>query len=379
MYSNASIASADFSLIFADFCRGFSTNPRGVPAPAMAAAPPVSHAAPPIALATVRRHAAVMPDSRHLVADRPDLTRRGARWAALLPFLPLVLASLFWSGNWVVGRALRDEMPPVAMNFWRWTGAAIMLAPFVLPRLAGRWHIVRSHWRILAVLGGTGAALFQVLVYLGLGMTTTVNAVLMNSSVPLFIILCSFWLEREHATLRQIIGILISFAGILVIMKRGDLATLLQFNFNRGDAIILAAMPVWGVYSVLLKRRPHDLDGLEFLFVLALSGIICMTPFFIAENVFVRSGILTTTTVGAVIYVSLFSSVLGYICWNKGVAAVGANRAGFTIHLLPAFGTVLAIIFLDEHFHLFHFIGFATILVGVGLATSAHPPEIPSE
>jgi drug/metabolite transporter (DMT)-like permease len=321
----------------------------------------------------------LMLNAEPLVADRHHVARRVSRWAALLPFLPLVLASLFWSGNWVVGRALRDAMPPVAMNFWRWTGAAIMLAPFVLPRLAGRWHIVGRHWRILALLGATGAALFQALVYLGLGMTTTVNAVLMNSSVPLFIILCSFWLEREHATPRQIFGILVSFAGILVIMMRGDVGALLQFNFNRGDAIILAAMPIWGVYSVMLKRRPRELDGLEFLFVLALSGIACMAPFFIAENVLVRSGTLTPTTVGAVIYVSLFSSVLGYICWNKGVAAVGANRAGFTIHLLPAFGTVLALIFLDEHLHLFHLVGFTTILIGVVLATSARPPKIPSE
>jgi drug/metabolite transporter (DMT)-like permease len=339
------------------------------------------HARLPIAISTVRRHAArAMTSSEPRVAEERSASRhRSARWGAFLPFLPLVLASLFWSGNWVVGRALRDEMPPVAMNFWRWTGAAIMLAPFVLPRLAGRWHIVLRHWRILALLGGLGAALFQVLVYVGLGMTTTVNAVLMNSSVPLFIILCSFWLEREHATLRQIAGILISFAGILVIMKRGDLGALLQFDFRPGDAIIFAAMPVWGMYSVLLKRRPRELDGLEFLFVLALFGIICMTPFFIAENLFVRSGTLTPTTVGAVIYISLFSSVLGYICWNKGIATVGANRGGVTIHLLPAFGTLLAIVFLDEHFHLFHLIGFATILVGVGLATSAHPPEIPSE
>jgi drug/metabolite transporter (DMT)-like permease len=310
-----------------------------------------------------------------MVREPPRARRRSsAGWAALLPFLLLALAALFWSGNWVVGRALRGAMPPVALNFWRWTGAVVILAPFVLPRLAGRWIVVRHHWRILALLGGLGAALFQVLVYVGLGMTTMVNAVLMNSAVPLFIILCSWLLEREHATPRQIAGIVVSFAGILVIMLHGDLAAILRFQFNRGDAIILAAMPVWGAYSVLLKRRPRDLAGIELLFVLALFGVAWLTPFFIAENIFVRSGTLTLVTVGAGIYVSLFASVLGYICWNKGVAAVGANRAGFTIHLLPAFGTLLAIVFLDEAFHLFHLFGFATILAGVWLATSARAP-----
>jgi drug/metabolite transporter (DMT)-like permease len=309
------------------------------------------------------------------VGEKPRARRRSsAGWAALFPFLLLALAALFWSGNWVVGRALRGAMPPVALNFWRWTGAVIILAPFVLPRLIGRWGVVRDHWRILALLGGLGAALFQVLVYFGLGMTTMVNAVLMNSAVPLFIILCSWLLEREHATLRQIAGVAISFAGILVIMLHGDLGGIARLQVNRGDAVILAAMPVWGAYSVLLKRRPRDLAGIELLFVLALFGVAWLLPFFIAETVFVRSGTLSLATVGAVIYVSLFASVLGYICWNKGVAAVGANRAGFTIHLLPAFGTLLAIVFLDETLHLFHLVGFATIIAGVWLATSARAP-----
>ncbi len=285
------------------------------------------------------------------------------------PFLLLALASLFWSGNWVVGRALRDAMPPVALNFWRWTGAALILAPFVLPRLAGRWHRVAWHWRILLLLGGTGAALFQLLVYLGLSMTTTVNAVLMNSAVPLFIMLCSWMLEREAATPRQIAGILVSFAGILVIMKRGEIGDMLHFDFNRGDALILAAMPVWGVYSVLLKRRPLDFAPVEFLFLLAIFGVLCLTPLFIAENLLIRRGTLSFETFGAVAYISLFASVLGYICWNRGVAAVGANRAGVTIHLLPAFGTILAILLLGEEFHWFHLFGIATILAGVSLAT----------
>src|SRR5471030_1066210 len=277
------------------------------------------HATPPIAIRMDRRHAArAMNSAEQTVTEPPRVRRRsGTGWAAALPFLLLALAALFWSGNWVVGRALRGAMPPVALNFWRWTGAVLILAPFVLPRLVGRWTVVGRHWRILALLGGLGAALFQVLVYIGLGMTTMVNAVLMNSAVPLFIILCSWLLEREHATPRQIAGIVVSFAGILVIMLHGDLGAILRFQFNRGDAIILAAMPVWGAYSVLLKRRPHDLAGIELLFVLALFGVAWLTPFFIAENIFVRSGTLTLTTVGAGIYVSLFASVLGYICWNR--------------------------------------------------------------
>ena len=288
-----------------------------------------------------------------------------------MPFLLLALSSLLWSGNWIVGRGLRHDMPPIALNFWRWAGAALILAPFVLPRLAGRWHRVVRHWRILAVLGGTGAALFQLLVYLGLGMTTTVNAVLMNSSVPLFMILCSWLIEGERATARQIAGIVVSFLGIVVIMKRGEVGDLLRLDFNRGDAVILAAMPVWGVYSVLLKRRPAEFTGIEFLFLLSLFGVAWLAPLFVGETLFIRSGTLTLASFGGVVYIALFASVLGYICWNRGVAAVGANRAGFTIHLLPAFGTILAVLLLGEEFHTFHLVGIATILAGVFLATKA--------
>lgn len=290
---------------------------------------------------------------------------------SLLPFLLLALASLFWSGNWVVGRVLRDAVPPVALNFWRWTGAVLILAPFVLPRLAGRWHLVLRHWRILLLLGGTGAALFQVLVYLGLTMTTTVNAVLMNSSAPLFILLCSWLMERDTASPRQVGGMLVSFTGILVIMTRGDLAGLLQLDFDRGDAIILAAMPVWGIYSVLLKRRPRDFTGNELLFLMSLFGVMCLLPLVIAEMLLTHAGSIDLGTVGAIAYTSAFASVLGYICWNRGVAAVGPNVAGFTIHLLPAFGSLLAILLLGEAFRWYHLVGFATILAGVFIATSA--------
>jgi drug/metabolite transporter (DMT)-like permease len=290
--------------------------------------------------------------------------------SVVLPFTLLALTALLWSGNWIVGRDLRDAMPPVALTFWRWAGAALILAPFVLPRLAGRWHRVLRHWRILLLLGGTGAALFQLLVYVGLSMTSTINAVLMNSSVPLFILLCSWLIERETASLRQIAGVVVSLAGILVIMLRGDLAQFRHLKINMGDAVILAAMPAWGVYSVVLKRRPAEFTGVEFLFVLAVAGLLWLAPVFVAENLFYRSGTLTLRSFGGVVYVALAASVLGYICWNKGVEAVGANRAGFTIHLLPAFGTVLAILLLGEQFHLYHLLGIATILAGVFLATS---------
>jgi drug/metabolite transporter (DMT)-like permease len=207
--------------------------------------------------------------------------------------------------------------------------------------------------------------LFQSLVYLGLRSTTAVNALLINSSLPLFMLLCSWLIERERASPRQIAGMLVSLAGILVILSRGSPAALLELELHAGDGWILLAMPVWGVYSVLLKRRPPEIGGLAFLFVLSVAGTVMLLPFAVLQP----GQWPTPAAAGGVVYMGVFASVLAFIFWNRGVAAVGANAAGFTIHLLPAFGTVLAILFLGETFAGYHAAGIATILAGVILAT----------
>src|SRR6185436_11180287 len=196
----------------------------------------------------------------------------------ILAFLLLAFANLLWAGNWIAGRALREAFEPVELNFWRWVVATLVLAPFALPRLRGKGAVLRRHAGILLLLAFAGVALFQSLVYLGLRTTLAVNAVLLNSSMPLFMLLCSWVIEREHASPRQVAGMLISLAGILVIMSRGDPAALLQLELHAGDAWILLAMPVWGVYSVLLKRRPPELGGIAFLFVISLAGVLMLAP-----------------------------------------------------------------------------------------------------
>ena len=291
----------------------------------------------------------------------------------LSAFLLLALANLFWSGNWIAGRALRDSFDPVSLNFWRWTIAAVVLAPFALPALRGKWALIRRHAGILALLAFTGVALFQSLVYLGLRSTLAVNAVLLNSSLPLFMLLCSRVIERERASPRQVAGMLISLAGILVILSRGDPSALLQLELHPGDGWILLAMPVWGIYSVLLKRRPPGLGGLEFLFVISLAGVLMLAPAAALQALHAPLRTPSANEALAVLYMGLAASVLAFICWNRGVATVGANAAGFTVHLLPAFGTLLAILLLGETFQVFHAAGIAIIIAGVLLATLAAP------
>lgn len=312
-----------------------------------------------------------------MTAPPVSADRRAARAGAFWPYLLPALSVLFWSGNWIIGRAIRDTIPPVALDFWRWAIAALVLAPFAIPRLAGKGAVLRRHWGVIFLLGFIGAAVFQVVIYTGLRFTTAVNAALMNSASPLFIILIAWLMQGETVTPRQLLGMIVSFCGILVIILRGDLTQLLHLRLNPGDLLILLGLPAWGVYSVLLRRRPAELDDISLLFAITIAGLIVLVPCYAVESAFFQTPHPSWAAIGGVVYTALFASVGAYICWNRGVELIGPNRAGFTMHLLPAFTTVLAVLLLGEKVHLFHGFGIAIILFGVWLATSARSPARP--
>ena len=284
-------------------------------------------------------------------------------------FALLVLSNLLWSGNWVIGRAVRDSFDPVALNFWRWLVAALVMAPLGLAEAARARSIIRRHAALLALLALLGVVGFQTLVYLGLRSTTAINAVLINAAGPLFMVACSWILERERASLRQIAGMAISFAGVVIIVCQGELQRLAQLELHSGDLWILVAMPMWGLYSVLLKRLPADLRGTGLAFSIAAIGVAMLVPLYFADAARGPWRWPSAAEMGAVLYIAVAASVLAFLAWNRGVALVGANAAGFTLPLLPAFGTVLAIVFLGEAFRAFHAAAFLIIVAGVGLAT----------
>lgn len=284
-------------------------------------------------------------------------------------FALLAFANLLWSGNWILGRALREAFDPIALNFWRWLVATLVMAPLAFPAAWERRAVIRRHAGLLALLALSGVVAFQSLVYLGLESTTAINAVLINASAPLFMLGCSWILERERTAPRQVAGMLISFFGILVIVCQGEPARVLELRIHSGDAWILLAMPIWGLYSVLLKRCPAELRGTGLAFTIAAIGLAMLVPLYLADALRGPARWPSAGEVGAVLYVAVAASVVAFLCWNRGVALVGANAAGFTLPLLPAFGTVLAMVFLGESFRGFHAAGIATILGGVLLAT----------
>ena len=297
------------------------------------------------------------------------------RLAAAYPYFLLALCMLFWSGNWILGRAMRESMPPVALAFWRWAVAAIVIAPFALPRLRGKAAVLRRSWPLLFGLAVTGGAFYQVAAYFGLRHTETVNAVLLNAASPVCILLASWLVDGERATARQVLGLLISVAGVVAIMTRGDLAQLAALRFSIGDLAILAVMPLWAFYTVMLRRRPPEIDNIELIFLLSAFGVAALAPAYLAESVYFQAMPFTWATIATSLYTGSFASVGAYLCWNIGAERVGPNRAGMTTYLLPAFATILAVTILGEQLHLFHVVGLATIIFGIWLATSARARE----
>ena len=217
--------------------------------------------------------------------------------------------------------------------------------------------------------------LFQTFVYIGLRSTQAINAVLLNSCIPLFILLAVWLMDGQRPTLRQLAGMAVSFMGIVTIVTRGEPQRLAELDFHFGDLWILAAMPIWAWYSALLKRKPPEMAGLPLVAVLSLMGLVLLAPAYALElRYWVPPQLPSWPAVAGVVYIGLFASVAAFLCWNAGVVAVGANIAGFTVHLLPLFGTLLAILFLGEEPRLFHALGFGAILAGVVLATWARKP-----
>jgi drug/metabolite transporter (DMT)-like permease len=284
------------------------------------------------------------------------------------PFLLLTLANLFWAGNWIVGRGMRAEVPPIALSFWRWIIALAFLLPLAWPYLKRDRAVLLAGWRWLAILGILGTCLYNALTYVGLQQTEAINGLLLNSFIPIVIVALAWAFQGKRLKPVEALGIAASFAGVLAIIARGDPRTLLQLTLNLGDVWILLSVVAWAAYTLMLPKRPAA-HPLAFLFAIAAIGVTATFPFYLLE---VASGRHITASVGAwaaIAYAGIFPAFLGFIFWNKGVEEIGASRAGLFIHLMPAFGILLAAVFLGERLMSFHFIGIALIFGGIILTT----------
>jgi drug/metabolite transporter (DMT)-like permease len=289
------------------------------------------------------------------------------------PNLLLTLAVLFWSGNFIVGRAVRTDIPPVALAFWRWAGASFLVSFLAWPHLKQDWQVIKAHWPILILLSAIGVASFNTLVYTGLQWTIALNAFLIQAMMPVLIVLMSFLLFREKISFRQIGGVFLSLIGALAIIIQGNVRTLLSLSLNLGDLLIFLAVGSYAGYSVLLRKRP-PIHSLSFLGVTFVIGALMLVPFYLWESCLFRSIHFDDRTLLAVGYVAVFPSIVSYFCYNRGVELVGANRAGLFLYLMPVFGSLMAIVFLGESFRWFHGIGILMIVPGIFLAAGSQYP-----
>jgi drug/metabolite transporter (DMT)-like permease len=287
------------------------------------------------------------------------------------PYLLLVLTTLFWAGNFVLGRAVKASIPPIGLAFWRWAVALAILLPFAVPHLRAQFPLLRRHWRPLAVYGILGVTCFNTFVYIGLHSTTATNALLVNSIIPVVIVVLSRVLAATPITRSQAAGILLSLAGVFTIISRADMEMFRSLQVNKGDAWVMLAVISWSFYTFQLRCRPVGLHPLSFLSSIIFIGLLVLAPFYVWEISTGNRVGFDPVTWGSILYVALFPSVLAFIFWNQAVGEVGPNKAGLFLHLMPVFGTVLSLLFLGESLHLYHLAGIILIFSGIYLTTVA--------
>jgi len=305
----------------------------------------------------------------------PPSGRTPLGWLAQQPYLLLSLTSLFWAGNSIVGRTAAGHFPPVTLSFTRWLCAFLILLPFAWRDLRADWPAIRAKLGIMVAMSLCGIAAFNTLLYTALEHTTALNALLLQSATPLFVAIWSLIVLRVRLTLAQALGISVSLTGVLVIVMHGDLVRLANIEFNIGDLLLLLGLAIFGLYSALVPKRPviRQTSFLAFIFG---CGVLCLLPFQVWEFLVRPTAEVSTSNFLSLAYVVVFPSILAYLCYNRGVQLVGPNRSAPFFHLVPVFGSAMAIVFLGERLQLFHVAGYALVLAGI-FAAARKPKMAP--
>ena len=281
----------------------------------------------------------------------------------------LVLATLFWAGNFAVGKiAFIENIPPFSLTFFRWLLVWLILIPFTYKEFFKLKKEILDNLFLLLLLGLTSVGLFNSFIYNALNFTQVINASLFNAVIPVAIILICFLFKIEKTNKFQILGLIVSILGILAIITKLDLNILLTLNFNKGDMLMVGAVITWGIYSAFLKKRKFEVSLLTLVHILCTFGLLTLIPQFLFEISQGKTIIINKNLIYSLIYLAIFPSIGSYYCWAGAVSIIGANRAGIFLSLIPLFSTILAIIFFDEKFYFFHLIGSLLIVLGLILS-----------
>jgi len=294
--------------------------------------------------------------------------------AALWGCAPLLLAAamLFWAGNSIMGKAMVGVVPPVALAFWRWTIALVLITPLAWPHLRREWRTLAAGWPVVAALSATGVATFGALTYVGVQSTSALNSLLLQAAIPPLILLFAWIGLRERASRVQLVGVALSLAGVVEVITRGHPGSILQLKLNHGDVLILVGVVLYSIYSLVLRLRPA-VHPLSLLWGTFLGAMVILAPFLAAEAHAGQVFRPSLAGLGGVAYVAVLPSFLSYLFFNRGVELIGSGRAGQFMHLIPVFGSVLAVVLLGEAFHPFHAIG--VVLIAAGILVASRKPR----
>ena len=287
-----------------------------------------------------------------------------------LAYFFLILATLFWSGNFIVGKAASlFEIPPFTLNFYRWTFAWIILIPFTLKEIIKKKNYILKNIKLIIVLGITSITVFNSIVYYSLNFTQVISGVLMISTIPVMIIIFCWLFKIEKTNTYQILGVIFSLLGVIVIITKSNLAVLMNLNFNKGDLWMVVAMFSWAMYSALLRKKKFEISQLSLLQIIISAGLIFLLPAYLIELSLGYRANINLPFVLTLTYVVLFPGLASFIFWIKGISIIGSNRSGIFLHLMPIFSTILAIIIFKEKFMFYHLIGAILIITGIILSS----------
>ena len=286
-----------------------------------------------------------------------------------LAYIFLLLTVTFWAGNFVVGKfASMYEVPPFSLNFYRWFFAWLILAPFTIPEIIKKKDYIISNYKLFIVLGVTSITIFNSIVYYSLNFTQVISGVLMISTIPVMIMFFSSILKIEKTNIFQVIGVILSFLGVIIIITKANFEILKNLNFNKGDITMVIAMLSWALYSTLLKKQKYEISQLSLLQVVMSFGLIFLIPIYFIEYQLGFRITLEKPFILILSYVVLLPGLASFILWIKGISIIGANRSGVFLHLMPIMSAIMAMIIFNEKFMFYHMLGACFIITGILLS-----------
>ena len=287
-------------------------------------------------------------------------------------YLFLTLAALFWSGNFIVGKAASTyEIPPFSLNFYRWFFAFLILFPFTYKEVINKKNYVFENLGLFIILGITSITIFNSIVYYSLYYTQVISGILMISTIPVWILFFASFLKIEKTNLFQILGVILSLTGVLFIVTKADIQLIKELEFNKGDLSMVIGMLSWAIYSALLRKKTHPISQLALLEIIIICGFIFLVPIYFIEMSFGNKIVLGLPFILTLGYVVLFPGIFAFLFWIKGIDIIGANRSGVFLHLMTIFGALMAIVILGEKFMFYHFLGAIFIIAGITLSNKS--------